>query len=203
MLKAGVRPTFKVGRHRGRKAPVEFSDACEVWARGHGGHATLKWLENPMNCWAVVLKYRTGDPRQQIESGPEADGEPVLLHDWKDAKWWENHPLPHVRRLAKRNRFGQVMDNYYAYDLDELGVEGILERLNRGNILSGRGEFKSAEHAGEVQREKRNATLDRERRRRKDDAGHRALDLRRSLYKIPYLPIGISIAKDGGVTKEK
>ena len=196
MKSAGMklRPEMRVSKHRGRRVPVEYADAVEAWARTHGGHATLKWLDAPMNCWAVILRYRVGDPRQMIGEGNEADGEPVLLHEWKDIEWWRRQP-PHVQQLAKRNHANRILPSYYAFDLDELGVEGVIARLNQGNILSGRGQFKSAEEAGNKQTEKFRAKQERERLRRRDEAGHRALDMRRSVYKIPFLGVGVQLTR--------
>jgi|TARA_Y100000310_G_scaffold273098_1_gene288389 hypothetical protein len=167
---------------------VEYSDAVELWARGRGGHAKLKWLPDPMNCWAVILSYRAGDPRQ---ASPE-DGEPVLLHDWKDAKWWHRY---HPERVKRHERSNEIMPCGYAYELDELGVSGILERLDRGNILSGRGEFDSAEEAGRKQVEKFKDEKHKRRLDARGDAGHRARDIRRQVMKIPFLPVGVEFTK--------
>lgn len=170
---------------------MEYSDAVELWARNHGGHARLKWLVDPMNCWAVILSFKAGDPRQ---AGPD-DGEPVLLHDWKDAKWWMKH---HSGRAKRHKRDNRIMPSSYAYELDELGVSGITERLDRGNILSGRGLVNSAEESGDARREKFRDAKHKRRLDARGDAGHRAKDKRRSLYKIPFLPVGI----DFNTTKE-
>jgi hypothetical protein len=163
---------------------VEYRDAVELWARERGGHASLKWMSDPMNCWAVVLSYKVGDPRQ---SSPE-DGEPVLMHDWKDAKWWGKY---HPERAKRHHRSNQIMPCAYAYDLDELGVSGMLERLDRGNILSGRGQFGSAEEAGRTQVEKFRDEKHKRRRSKRDDVDHRSRQMRRRLLKIPFLPVGI------------
>jgi len=175
---------------------VEYSDAVEKWARGHGGHAKLKWLPDPMNCWAVILSYRVGDPRQATDS----DGEPVLLHEYWPAEKWAKLKPERARRHPQRNT---IMAGNYAFELDELGVEGIIAKLDKGNILSGRGEFKSAEHAGDVQRQKHKDDMDKLRRSSIDDAGHRALDKRRSLYKIPFLGVGISFDASGKTKESK
>lgn len=171
----------RVSQVRGRRAPVEYADAVEMWARGNGGHATLKWLEDPMNCWAVILSFKPNDPR----AGTDADGEPVLLHDWKPAEWWAKYQPERARRHPRTNR---IMPANYAYDLEELGISEIIERLDRGNILSGRGEFQSAEQAGRAQVEKFRTDKHRRRRAARDEASHRAKDRRRSLLGIPLLP---------------
>lgn len=189
MLTPGVRPTFKVSRERRRRPPLDYAEAVEKWAREHGGHAKLVWYEKPINCWAVVLSFRVGDPRAKTN----ADGEPVFLHDWKQPEWWAKYAPGRAKRHPRTNR---IMPAAYAYELDELGVEGIIERLDRGNILSGRGQFTSVEQAGEKTKQDHKDSRERLRQQRKDEAGHRARDRRRSLYKIPFLPVGIELTKE-------
>ena len=189
MLKAGIRHRARVSRDRGRHAPLEYSEAVEKWAREHGGNATLKWLAAPMNCWAVILSYRIGDPRQSELS----DGEPVLLHDYWSAKKWAKLK-PDIAPRHTRSR--EIKPGSYAYELDELGVEGIIERLDRGNILSGRGQFRSSEHAAEEGRKTEQMRSEKRTADGQDNARHKAKDLRRSLYKIPFLPVGVELTKE-------
>lgn len=196
MLKAGVRPTVRVTRGSptsGRPVPSDYAEAVEQWARNHGGHATLKWLRAPMNCWAVILSYRVNDPRLQ---DPTAEGEKVLLHDYKPAQWWARHAPNRARRHYRTNA---IMHGHYAYELDELGVEGIIQRLDKGNILSGRGEFQSVEHTADVASENHRTFVDRTKASARDDAGARARDVRRKVYKIPFLGVGVSFGKDGSI----
>lgn len=191
MLKAGVRFRPRVGRasdHRSRPVPSEYADAVETWARQHGGHATLRWLPAPMNCWCVILSYRAGDPRQQ---GAD-DGEKVLLHDFWSAEQWMKHA---PQRAPRHKVTGQIRSGAYAYELDELGVEGLITRLNQGNILSGRGQFTSLEQPVAEQRAKHHAASEKRREAAKDNAGARARDIRRSIMKIPFLGVGISFGK--------
>jgi len=197
MLSAGVRPTYKVGRNQGRRAPVEYRDAVEAWARGHGGHGDIVWVPAPANVWQVRLSLKAGDPRLQFGEGFET----VELHDWWSAEQWlKNKPDLAKRRAASRvarpgKRSHRITPGYYAFELDELGIEGILSRLSRGNLLSGRGEFKSAEEAGDIQRQKHRAAKEKRRLDEREDARHRSLDIRRSLLKIPFLPVGIEFTK--------
>jgi hypothetical protein len=166
---------------------VAYAEAVEKWARERGGHAKLKWLPPPMACWAVILEYRTSDPRKASKN----DGEPVLLHDYWTADEWARRAPGKARRHKRTNA---IMAGNYAYELDELGTEGIIQRLDRGNILSGRGEFRSVEHAGAVADEQHAAFVERARTKAKDEAGARARDKRRSLYRIPFLRVGIDLS---------
>lgn len=195
MLQPGVRQRVRVSRQGGRRAPVEYAEAVEQWAREHGGHARLQWLEAPMNCWCVKLSYRLGDPRQASNT----DGEPVLLHEYWTAEQWQKRKPHLVRRHPRSNA---VMAGNYAFELDELGVEGLKKWLDRGNILSGRGQFTSVEEAGKVQADRHESAMERLRATKRDNAKHRALDIRRSVYKIPFFRVGVSFDRGGKLTKE-
>lgn len=198
MLSPGIRRRMKIGRLgdvRSRPVPNEYSEAVEQWAREHGGHATLKWLPTPMNCWAIILSFKVGDPRQ---GGPE-DGEPVLLHEYWTAKQWQQRAPKKVRRHWKTNA---VMAGNYAFELDELGVEGIIRWLDRGNVLSGRGQFKSVEHAGKVSNDNHEAAQAKARAEARDNAGQRFKDGRRQALKIPFLPVRIEFGSDGSISRQ-
>lgn len=195
MLEAGVRQRVKIGRTGTRLVPPDYADAVENWARAHGGHATLRWMPAPMNCWAVILSYRVGDPRQ---AGPD-DGEPVLLHDYWTAQEWARRSPARARRHRITN---QIIAGNYAYELDELGVEGIIARLDKGNILSGRGQFTSPADAKEQQTKKHETANERRRASAMDNAGARARDIRRSRMKIPFLGVGIEFGSHAKPTHE-
>lgn len=185
MLSAGVRQRMRVTRNRGRRAPVEIRDGVELWARKHGRTADVVWYDAPMNCWAVKLGFRPGDPR--LREGLKA--EPVFLHEWKSAAWWaKNDP----RRARRHYRSNQIMPGYRALDLDELGLGGIIQFLDRGDLLSGRGEFSSAEAAGRAKVEEFRTDKHRRRRAARDDAEYRAKYDRRKFLKLPLIPVGIS-----------
>jgi len=189
MLKAGVREQFKVSREHKRHAPVEYVEAVEKWARERGGHARLSWVKPPGNCWKVTLSYKVGDPRQR---DPHSDGEIVLLHDWWTADEWAKRAPNKARRHVDDNR---IMPGNYAYDLDELGVEGLIERLDKGNVLSGRGQFMSAEDAAKQQKEKHEKLTARRTKSGQEESRARALDKRRSLYGIPFVNMGVDVSR--------
>lgn len=189
MSRAGIQRRYRVTRDRHRKAPADLRDGVELWARKHGRTADLRWYEAPMNCWAVMLGFRPGDPR--LKAGEQA--EPVFLHEWRDAEWWaKNDPL-RARRHPRSNR---IMPAYRAYELDELGLSGILRILDRGDLLSGRGEFRSAAEAGRAQVEQYRAEKHRRRLFARDEAKHRASNdgNRRRRLKIPLIPVGIEFS---------
>lgn len=199
-MQPGVRQRAQVGRGgvtSGRPVPNEYAEAVEGWARAHGGHAKIKWLAHPMNCWAVILSYKVGDPRAEDK---RSEGEPVLLHDYWTAKEWEQRS---PRKARRHKRTNAIMPGNYAYELDELGVEGIIARLDRGNMLSGRGEFgkKTLEQVGLDTVTDHRSRMEKIREKKRDDAGARARDKRRTLLKIPFLPVGISFGKNKEIVR--
>lgn len=193
MIEAGVRRRVRVNRETRRRAPADLRDGVELWARKHGRSADLKWYGSPMNCWAVMLGFRPGDPR--YAAGEKA--EPVFLHEHRSAEWWAaNDP----RRARRHHRTNRIVAGYRAYELDELGLSGIIRILDRGDLASGRGEFSSAAEAGRAQVEKYRTDKHRRRRAARDEARHRATNdgMRRRLLKIPLLPVGIEFTQDPG-----
>ncbi len=190
MLKVGIRNRMRVGRNRGRRAPAEFRDGVEEWARKHGRHANLKYLDEPMNCWAVMLSYKAGDPRHKDGT----QDEPVFLHRWRDAEWWAKFDPDRAKRHHRTN---VIKPHYQALDIMDIGLTGIIEILDKGDLLSGRGEHKSAEAAGRATVDKFRTDKHRRRLAARDEAGHRAKDIRRRLLKIPFLPVGIEFNARG------
>lgn len=172
-------------------------DGVELWARKHGRAADVKWYGAPMNCWAVVLGFRAGDPR--LAQGESA--EPVFLHEWRSAGWWAEHDPRGARRHHRTNR---IMGAYKAFELDELGLSGIIEILDRGDLQSGRGEFRSAAEAGRQSVETFRTAKHRRRRAARDESEHRAKFDRRKFLKIPLIGVGIEFrSPDNSSTSSK
>ena len=183
-MNAGIQKTYRATLDRSRKAPAEIRDGVELWARKHGRTGDVKWYDAPMNCWAVRLGYRPNDPRARDGSKHEV----VFLHEWKSAEWWAENDSMRARRHHRTNR---IMPAYRAFDLDELGLGGVIEFLDRGDLLSGRGEFSSAAEAGRVQVEKFRDEKHRRRREAQDNAAYRAKHDRRKFLNIPLIGVGI------------
>lgn len=191
----GARPRMVVTREKKRHPPVEIADGVALWGRKHNRSARLRWYNAPMNCWAVMLGYKEGDPRR--EDGTK--DEPVFLHEWKSAEWWTQHePLRAPRKMYATGRT-RIRGGYRAFDLDELGLEGIIRILDGGDILSARGEFDSVMDAGNKIEQKFRTEKHRRRLFLRDEAGHRARDHYKFHHqiKIPYTNLAIRFGKGG------
>ena len=172
-----------------RVAPAEIRDAVETWARTYGGHGDVVWVPRAKT-WQVRLTLRHGDPRLK---GRDSDVfETVELQEWWEPWQWEKYAPRRARRHASSNR---VLPGYRAYELDELGATGIIEILEKGSLMSGRGEFKSAEEAMYRVRETHRKERERAQGELRQHATDRALDQRRQVLKIPFLPVGVDLRR--------
>ena len=158
--------------------PVEFADAVELYARRHGRSARLRFVPFPVNSWAVEFEYRANDPRRLgIQQGRTDDKEVIYL--WRDATPKE------IARVGRWHRVG--------YKLDELGVSGMIDFLERTNLFSGRGEYSSVREAMKDQDDKRERGIEKIEKDAREDSRHAGMDLRRQILDIPYLPVGIDL----------
>ena len=127
-----------------RIAPNEFRDAAALYARGFGATGDVVWVGDPINCWQVRLSLSPGDPRlrgrddevyETVELQEFVHPDPGHASYPKDSR-----KLQHLRRHPRTNH---LLPGYVAFELDELGVSGLTEMLERGSLLSGRGDYKS------------------------------------------------------------
>ena len=180
---------FLPSHHADRTAPSEFRDAVETWARQFGGHGDVVWCPDPINAWAVRLSLKPGDPRLK-HPDESTHLEQVILHEWVDPR--KPHPLR--GKCRRRNAKNQLVPQYVALELDDLGIQGLLEILDKGSVLTGRGEFKNAQEALAVVRDRNHRTN----AQRQADARELALDITRSTrrrrLKIPFLPVAIDLS---------
>ena len=106
-----------------RRAPVEFQDAVETHFRKSGRHATIVWIPAPIKQWQVRISMRPGDPALAAYQAGDTDEEPV-------------ETVEIVCRV-------EGMGGYQGYELDELGVSGLIDMLEKADSWSGRGTFDS------------------------------------------------------------
>lgn len=138
-----------VGRRQGAPAtPAWFSDTVELWARTWGRNATTRW-EPAMGCFVTFFSRRPTDPvLQAVQEGRRDDeGEPHYWHEWKEGV--RQHPLS-----------GKMVGGWVATDIEQLGESGVRERLDRGNLWSGRGEHASLEAVAEAQEAANRRTME-------------------------------------------
>lgn len=204
----GARPEgtrVRIGKSdQARVAPWEFRDAVASFGRRFGGGGDLVWVPEQVvklpdgtklraSCsfWQVRLTLLPGDPRLKGRDGDVF--ETVELHYWvdpRDPKWARE---PNVLKRLRRDRLNRLMPGYVAYELDELGVLGLTELLERGSTLSGRGEFKGSQQAVTRMRERHRDHMQRLRSTLQREAGYKAVDARRRILKIPFLRVGIEL----------
>ncbi len=175
-----------------RTAPVEYRDAVELWARQFGGHADIRWVPHPANVWQVLLQLKPNDPRRA--AGEE--WETVELHRFIPKPYAPGVTAEEQKKLRRHPRTNAIMPGFIAYELDELGVSGVVEFLSKGSLMSGRGQFTSAEQAGEHVRQQTRDERTKEREGQRERARERALDRRRTHLKIPFLPVGIELRRE-------
>lgn len=184
-------PVYRIGRDRSPKAPVEYREAVAEWSRANGGAGgDILWVPDPVNTWQVRLNLKTGDPRLQDQSSDLFEA--VLLHQWVHP---EKEPLNPLRERCRRHpQTNRLMPSYVALLLPELGVGGLITILEKGSLMTGRGEFKSAEHAMQVVLAKKYEDQKKLVQQKRNDVGDRSKDLRRMLFKIPFIPVGIELS---------
>ena len=180
----------RVRRHdTSRVAPYEFRDTAELFARRYGGHGDIVWVAAPVNCWQVRFTLKSGDPRlQHPDDGTHYEA--VLLHEFVDPNREPTHPKLDLLPRDNRNR---PTPAFVPIELDDLGTSGLQEILEKGSLLSGRGEFTSSEQAAKAVLDRHRNHRERTRQELRDAARHRTLDDRRKFLDIPQVPVGIDL----------
>lgn len=173
----------EVGMNVNRRAPVEFADAVEEHFRKTGRHGRLYWVNNPP-MWVIKVTLRPDDGRLRAWQEGRLSEEPfeqVELVEWK----------PDAVTLPD----GRVLPGYVGLPIEELGVSGLINFLEKGDVLSGQGEFESLSAAVAYQWKNQREEYNRARLEQRDSAVRRAKDRRRTLLKIPFLGVGIDLQK--------
>ena len=156
-----------------------------MYAREYGRHAKLHFV--PFGGWFVRFSLRSNDKRlRAYQEGrlAEEPGEDVWLH--------VQNP-----RGGRRNGRGQLEPQFIPLDISQMGAAGVRQFLERGNTWSGRGEFSSIEealrHSEELNEENRKSF----REEQKFNSRKQQRDKRRWRFKIPFIPVGINLRKQG------
>lgn len=162
-----------------RAIPVAMRDAVEMWARqNRGTHGYVAW--NPvLKCAVIDLELRADDPRMK------AWQEGRLKH-----KPMESIPLHY-------QAFGG--GPFIAIDIEQLGVSGLLDMLDKANTWSGRGQYNNmieAVQAAERQNENLRESV---RKAALDNTRDRTRDMRRQILDLPLVsvPANIGASTDG------
>ena len=162
------------------RAPHAFQEEAELWARGSGRHAKLHF--SPSGTWFVRISLKSDDKRlslHQMGLAPEPMGEDVWLHI----------PNPHEGQVIRGVRQGP----HIPLNLEQLGVSGLREFLEKGDTWSGRGEYLSLVDQLRKVNETNEDVRIKNRAFHKEESRHEMRESRRFRYKIPFLPVGIDL----------
>lgn len=165
-----------------RAIPYQISDAVEHWARSRGRHASIGW--NPvLGCAVIDITLKGDDPRLK------AYQEGRLKHEPKESV---------ILHYQKTDYQGNTSGPFIALNLEELGVTGIIEMLEKGDVWSGRGEFSSLHEA--VQKVAQHNETHREKMKQdiRDAAMDRAKDMRRQILDLPLVSVPANIGDSNG-----
>ena len=154
-----------------RRAPVEFMDAVELHFRKSGRHANLVWIAEPICQWQIRVTMRPNDPALKAWQAGDVDTEPV--------------------ETVEITYFDEDAGLYIGYELDELGVSGLIAMLDRGNMHSGTGQVHSLQDAMTKQVEAQREHREKLRKYIHGEVEAAARSLTHIIKKEPYLTVGI------------
>ena len=171
---------LRVGRRQELpRPPVEIADAVEMYARESGRHATLHFV--PLAGWMARFTLRSDDKRMTLYQENRVGDPPT-----EDV--WFHKPNPRSKERGQ--------PAYIQYSLDELGVSGVRQFLERGNTWSGRGEFYSIEEQAAKAMKANAAMKEGFRAEQKELNRYEQREKRRSRFRIPILPVGVELGGD-------
>lgn len=169
------------------QAPVEFRDAVEMWARNHGRHADLEFIA-PIATWQVRLSPMANDPRLELYKQGKVPYEEL----------WECVQLTQPVTAEDRAKHPNLKGPYRPMNLSEMGVDGLIALLDKGNMWTKRGEFNSIQEALCAARERQVREQEKMRRTLSETVRDIALDVRRRIHEIPFLRVGIDLTPPTG-----
>ena len=156
------------------RAPYEYQDVVELWARGSGRHAKLHFT--PGGTWFVRISLKNDDPRMELYKlglVEEPMGEDVWLH------------LPNPAEGKVVN--GEKQGAFIPLPLADLGTSGLREFLERGDTWSGRGEYMSLLEQRRKVNESNEDMRVKNRAFQKEESRNEMRESRRRRLKIPFL----------------
>ncbi|GEM_PF-2729007 len=163
-----------MGGARRRRAPLEFQDAVELHFRKSGRHANIVWIPEPVCQWQIRITLRSDDPVLAAWKSGELDEEPV--------------------ETVEVTYYDDGLGLYVGYELDELGVSGLTEMLEKGDTWSGQGRFGSIQDALTWQVRNQRDTQERLRNAMRDEAMAVGRAVRKRVTGEPVLPVGIDLS---------
>lgn len=182
-------PTVRFDESGLPQAPADIADEVELYARESGRHATLHFIPTLLmgrtvirGTWMARFTLKPDDPRLSVFQDGQAEEEPT------DPVWFH---VPNENEGAIiPGTFDQHKEGTYrALDIVAMGASGVRAFLERGNMLSGRGEFDSLEEQVTKVREHNREVKTKLRAHHKEENRHELAERRRSWLKIPVVPV--------------
>lgn len=178
--------------------PVSLADEVEHYARLSGRSGTLHFIPTAFRgrqvlagAWVARFTLRPDDKRMVLfQQGLSA--EPPL----EDV--WIHEANPRAGQMNPKTR--EREPDYIPLDITLMGPSGLREFLEKGNMWSGRGMFDSPEDELKQSRERQAESRESLRTKARFDAVKKASERRRSILKIPFLPVEIDL-RSGKLSK--
>lgn len=188
---------YAPGRQSSRVAPVEYRDAVALYAREIGASGDIVWVDAPVNCWQVRLSLKPDDPRCRRMDGENVEAVELqkFVHPDPAHPAYPRGDVKLLEKLRRHPRTNRLMPGYVALRLGDLGVSGVVEILQRGSLLTGRGEFDSMEEVLAHVHGRNRERLAKSREAHREAARNLAATTRRRVLKIPFLPVGIEFGR--------
>lgn len=161
-------------------APQDFADAVELYARRYGRHGTLKFVPWPLNCWVIEFTLMPNDPARLAMQGQKVEDDIV-------------EPVYLLRPSTPAETSKRGGPHEVGYKLDELGVSGMIELLERTNTFSGRGQYASQKEALKDQADKGTEARAKIAETAREEAVEVGMARRRQVFDIPYLTVDIDL----------
>ncbi|MCK5316323.1 MAG: hypothetical protein KAJ55_00335 [Anaerolineales bacterium] len=162
------------GSTRTNDVPFDIADEVELWAREQGRHGKLVWNQL-LQCHEVQLSLKGDDPRMRAYQEGKLRKEPVesvFLHR-------QETPGGH----------------FIGMNIQDLGSSGIRSLLDKGNLLSGRGEFRDLYQAVKAVDDQNQALEDLMAKEADENSRANARDHRRQLFDLPLVPVTKNLEK--------
>jgi len=173
------------GKQELPRPPIEIADEVELYARESGRHAKLHFVPHSGSSiggtWLARFTLKVDDKRNVIYQ--EGRTEKPLTEDV-----WFHKPNPRSKE--------QGQPTYIQYKLEDLGVSGVRQFLERGNTWSGRGEFYSLEEQAQKAIKANEEMRGKHRAEQKELSRYEQREKRRSRLGIPILPVGVELGGD-------
>lgn len=153
---------------RTRYIPREMAAAVDEWARQWGRRGTIGW-NAALNCAVIDLSLKPDDPRMQA---------------------WQEGRLKHEPKESIPLNWQPKGKQYFEpINLEELGVSGLIDMLDKANAWSGRGEYSSMMEAVNAVERKNEELREMMRKAALDNCRDRARDMRRQILDLPLVSV--------------